>query len=51
MWDRGLRPYKAALDAHWKPWLEGKGTRDQALSAVLAALAKSAPPEEKAKPD
>jgi hypothetical protein len=41
MWDRALRPYKAALDAHWKPWLEGKGSRDQAISAVLAQLAKS----------
>lgn len=40
IWDRGLQPYKAALDAHWKPWLQGKGSRDQALSAVLGALAK-----------
>ena len=50
MWDRGLRAYKSALDAHWKPWLEGKGSRDQALAAVLAALA-AAPAPEKGKTD
>jgi len=51
LWDRGLGPYKAALDAHWKPWLEGKGTRDEALSAVLASLAKAEAAPEKAKPN
>ena len=51
IWDRGLQPYKAALDADWKPWLEGKGTRDAALSAVLAALAKAEPAAGEAKRD
>jgi hypothetical protein len=42
VWERGLQPLKTALDAHWKPYLEGKGTRDEALSAILVALAAEA---------
>jgi hypothetical protein len=48
MWERGLQPFKAALDAHWKPYLQGKGTRDEALTAVLTAL--PAPQETTAQP-
>ena len=34
---KGLGSYKAALDAAWKPYLEGKGTLDEALIALLKA--------------
>ncbi|MEP6782262.1 MAG: hypothetical protein ABI983_01260, partial [Acidobacteriota bacterium] len=35
IWDRGMGPFKAALDASWKPYLDGKGTLDEALIALL----------------
>ena len=31
----GLGSFKAGLDAHWKPYLDGKGTLDEALLALL----------------
>jgi len=34
---KGLGSFKAALDAAWKPYLEGKGTLDEALIALLKA--------------
>lgn len=34
---KGLGGFKAALDAAWKPYLEGKGTLDEALIALLKA--------------
>jgi len=34
---KGLGSYKAALDAAWKPYLDGKGTLDEALIALLKA--------------
>jgi hypothetical protein len=36
MWrQKGLGSFKAGLDAHWKPYLDGKGTLDDALLALL----------------
>lgn len=32
---KGLGAFKAALDTSWKPYLEGKGTLDEALRALL----------------
>lgn len=32
-----LGAFKAALDTAWKPYLEGKGTMDDALRALLKA--------------
>jgi hypothetical protein len=42
---RGYAPLHAALDETWKPWLDGRGTRDEALAALVAqtALSSSAP--------
>lgn len=39
MWQRGtISPFKAALDTAWKPYLSGRGTRDEAVAALIAAL-------------
>jgi hypothetical protein len=36
MWkQKGLGSFKAGLDAHWKPYLEGQGSLDAALVALL----------------
>ena len=36
MWQqKGLGSFKTGLDAHWKPYLDGKGTLDAALVALL----------------
>lgn len=38
MWQlKGFGNFKPALDAAWKPYLEGKGTLDEALIALLKA--------------
>jgi hypothetical protein len=38
IWQRGLAPFKAALESAWLPYLNGTGTRDQALAKLVAAL-------------
>lgn len=35
IWKGRMGGFKAALDAHWKPYLDGKGTLDDALLALL----------------
>ncbi|HEX6162141.1 MAG TPA: hypothetical protein VFZ31_02160 [Vicinamibacterales bacterium] len=36
MWrQKGLGSFKAALDAHWQPYLDGTGTLDEALVGLL----------------
>ena len=37
IWNRGLRPFKAALDRHWRPYLRGATTFDEAVSAIVAS--------------
>ena len=38
MWKQGpFAPFKPALDQHWKPYLDGKGTLDAALDALIKA--------------
>jgi hypothetical protein len=32
---KGMGSFKAGLDAHWKPYLDGKGTLDEALLGLL----------------
>ncbi len=34
IWARGMQPLRSLLDKHWKPYLEGKGTRDEAIRAM-----------------
>jgi hypothetical protein len=37
-WRRGLRAFKIALDEIWKPYLDGSGTRDEAIAALVARV-------------
>lgn len=39
IWDRGMGAFKTPLEQTWKPWLEGRGTRDEALAALAARTA------------
>ena len=39
VWKRGLEPLRQALEAAWKPWLEGRGTRDAAIDRLLKRCA------------
>ena len=43
VWDRGLNQFKGALDAVWKPYLNGKGTRDEALAELVRLVATDPP--------
>jgi hypothetical protein len=35
VWDRGLKPFRTAVVEVWKPYLDGQGTRPEALSALI----------------
>jgi hypothetical protein len=37
IWQRSLGRFRAALDLHWKPYLDGAGTMDVALVNLLRA--------------
>jgi hypothetical protein len=39
VWQRGLAPMKAALEETWKPYLDGRGTRDEAFAALVVRTA------------
>jgi hypothetical protein len=39
VWGRGMGVFKPALEAVWKPYLAGAGTRDEALAALIKAVA------------
>jgi hypothetical protein len=39
IWERGMARFKPALDEIWKPWLDGRGTRDAALAALVPRAA------------
>jgi hypothetical protein len=43
VWQRGLGPMKVALEAVWKPYLEGHGTRDEALAELIKLTAVEPP--------
>lgn len=36
LWRRGMARFRPALDASWGPWLDGRGTRAEALVGVAA---------------
>jgi hypothetical protein len=38
IWTRGLAPFRGALEAAWKPWLEGRGTLEGAIAEVVRLL-------------
>jgi hypothetical protein len=39
VWARGMGTLKPALESAWKPYLEGRGSRDEALTALVKAAA------------
>jgi hypothetical protein len=39
IWNRGMGRFKAALDAHWLPWLRGEIAQEEALRGLLQAVA------------
>lgn len=43
VWQRGLGPMKVALEESWKPYLDGHGTRDEALGELIKRTAFEAP--------
>ena len=43
IWERGLASFKAPLDEIWKPYLDGQGTRDETISALITRTAINPP--------
>jgi hypothetical protein len=43
IWQRGLARFKVPLDEIWKPYLDGKGTRNEALDALITRTAVEPP--------
>lgn len=37
IWNRGMGRFKAPLDRHWRPYLRGTSTFDEAIAAILAS--------------
>jgi hypothetical protein len=44
VWARGMQPFREPLQRVWKPYLDGTGTRDEALARLVAATAIDRPP-------
>jgi hypothetical protein len=43
LWRGGIGPFRSALEEIWRPYLDGRGTRDDALAALVARTAVSPP--------
>lgn len=43
VWQRGMGPFKAAVEEVWKPYLDGHGTRDEALAELIKRTAVEPP--------
>jgi hypothetical protein len=39
VWQRGLSQFKTPLEVSWKPYLDGKGTRDEAFAELIKLTA------------
>jgi hypothetical protein len=39
VWERGFQRFRAPLEEVWKPYLDGNGTRDEAIAAFVARVA------------
>ena len=39
VWQRGFQRFKAPHEDVWKPYLDGKGTRDETIAALVARVA------------
>jgi hypothetical protein len=44
VWQRGFQRFKIPLEETWKPYLDGRGTRDEALAALVAKTATESRP-------
>ena len=38
VWQRGIAPFKTPLEEVWKPYLNGRGTRDDAIAALVKRI-------------
>jgi hypothetical protein len=38
IWQRGMQSLKGPVEATWKPYLDGQGTRDEAIAALVATF-------------
>lgn len=47
VWQRGMEPFRVALEEIWKPYLDGRGTRDQAFAALIERTAVDPPQQPK----
>ncbi len=43
VWQRGMGPFKTALEEIWQPYLKGQGTRDEALTELIKRTAVEPP--------
>jgi hypothetical protein len=43
MFDRQFKGFREVFDQHWRAWLDGKETRDEAMRAIVQATSKPAP--------
>jgi hypothetical protein len=43
VWQRGMATFKVALEETWKPYLDGRGTRDEAFAALILRTAVEPP--------
>jgi hypothetical protein len=44
IWNRGMQPFRAPLIETWKPWLDGAGSRDDAMAALMLRTVDRRPP-------
>lgn len=45
IWQRGLRPFKVPLEETWKPYLDGRGTRTEAIAELIKRTATEPRPQ------
>ena len=43
VWQRGMMKFKQPLEQTWKPYLDGRGTRDEALADLIKLTGESKP--------
>jgi len=43
MFDRQFKGFREVFDQHWRAWLDGKETREEAMRAIVQATSKPAP--------
>ena len=43
VWQRGMEPFKVPLEETWKPYLDGRGTREEAFAELIKGTAVEPP--------